>query len=88
MAKKQPTGFVATCQCGAIVGAMDYTRTDRTESGKLLGRWLADGCTIEPMFASNWQASIQQCECDDPRVARLDAEREMLWEQHGMSALR
>lgn len=84
--KRKPTGFVARCQCGVIVGAMDYARTDRAEAGKLLGRWIADGCTIEPRFTGTWSATVQQCECDDPRVARLDAEREMMWEQHGMNA--
>lgn len=36
MAKKRPTGFVATCQCGVVVGAMDSKRTDQREAGKLL----------------------------------------------------
>lgn len=32
MERKQPTGFVAKCQCGAIVGAMDYRMCDSTRS--------------------------------------------------------
>lgn len=63
--KKKPSGFVATCQCGKIVGAMDYERTDRKEAGKTLGRWLADGCTIEPRFTGSWQVTVEPCACSD-----------------------
>lgn len=63
MAKKKPTGFVARCQCGAIVGAMDYERTDRCEAGQILSKWLFDGCTIEPRFAGAWNAMIEACRC-------------------------
>ena len=64
MAKKQPTGFVATCQCGVVVGAMDYTRTDRKDAGKMLGKWLHDGCTVEPRFAGTWSATVEACRCE------------------------
>lgn len=64
MAKKQPTGFVATCQCGVIVGAMDYTRTDRKDAGQMLGKWLHDGCTVEPRFAGTWSATVEACRCE------------------------
>ena len=67
MAKK-PTGFVATCQCGVTVGAMDYERTDRREAGKLLGQWLAHGCTIEPLFLGTWNADIGACRCEPSNV--------------------
>lgn len=63
MAKKAPTGFVATCQCGVIVGAMDYTRTDRKDAGQMLGKWLHDGCTVEPRFAGTWSATVEACRC-------------------------
>ena len=63
--KKKPTGFVAICQCGNKIGAMDYTRTDRKDAGKLLGEWLADGCIIEPRFEGSWSEKITQCDCDE-----------------------
>lgn len=63
MSKKKPTGFVAICQCGKTIGAMDYTRTDRKDAGKLLGEWLADGCKIEPRFKGTWNEKIATCEC-------------------------
>jgi hypothetical protein len=63
MSKKKPTGFVAICQCGKTIGAMDYTRTDRKDAGKLLGEWLADGCKIEPRFKGTWSEKIATCEC-------------------------
>lgn len=67
--KKKPTGFVSKCQCGVIVGAMDYTRTDRKDAGQMLGKWLHDGCTVEPRFAGTWEASIEPCRCE-PSNAR------------------
>lgn len=60
---KRPTGFVAICQCGNIVGALDYNQTDRSECGKLLGEWLHYGCTIGPRFGSTWSANVGACEC-------------------------
>lgn len=61
--KNKPTGFVATCQCGQVVGAMDYERADRKDAGNILGQWIADGCTIEPRFG-NWSVSVTACKCD------------------------
>lgn len=61
---RKPTGFVATCQCGNRIGALDYKRTSRSESGKILGRWLASGCVIEPRFENSWQETVSTCECD------------------------
>ena len=70
--KRKPSGFVAVCQCGATVGAMDYERTDRRDAGQLLERWLANGCTIRPLFNARWQATVEQCQCDDdPRKGML-----------------
>lgn len=63
MSKKKPTGFVAICQCGEIIGAMDYIRTNRKDAGKLLGKWLSDGCTIEPKFEGEWSAKVTMCKC-------------------------
>lgn len=62
--KRKPTGFVATCQCGVIVGAMDYERHTREEAGRLLGKWLHDGCTVEPRFAGTWRATVEMCRCE------------------------
>ena len=62
--KKKPNGFVAICQCGNVVGAMDYERTDRKDAGKILGTWIADGCTIEPRFDGSWSTKIKTCKCD------------------------
>ena len=61
--KKRPTGFVAICQCGVIVGAMDYERTERRDAGKLLGMWLHDGCTVEPRFNGTWSITVEKCRC-------------------------
>jgi hypothetical protein len=61
--KNKPTGFVATCQCGEVVGALDYMRTDRKESGKILGGWIADGCTIAPRFTGDWRVHVTGCKC-------------------------
>lgn len=63
--KKKPTGFIATCQCGNVVGAMDYDRTDRKEAGQILGRWVADGCTISPRFEGCWSEHIGACRCKE-----------------------
>lgn len=64
LTKKKPTGFIARCQCGVIVGAMDYERTERSEAGKLLGRWLHDGCTVEPRFNGTWSITVKDCRCE------------------------
>lgn len=64
--KRKPKGFSATCQCGNVVGAMDYERTDRKEAGQLLGKWLHDGCTITPFFGS-FSIHVGYCTCDQAR---------------------
>ena len=61
--EKKPNGFVATCQCGNVVGAMDFRRTERKEAGRIMGQWLADGCTIEPRFSESWSVSVTACNC-------------------------
>ena len=61
--KKTPTGWVAICQCGAIVGAMDRDRTERSEAGKLIGEWLHNGCTVEPRFTGAWSVKVEACWC-------------------------
>lgn len=37
MKKRKPNGFVALCQCGVYVAALDARRTGRSDMGKLLG---------------------------------------------------
>lgn len=61
--KRKPTGFVAICQCGLIVGAMDFTRTEKKDAGKILGDWLAAGCTVDPRFSGDWEAHVEPCRC-------------------------
>lgn len=62
--KLKPNGFVAKCQCGMYVGALDYKCTDKKEAGKVIGAWLHDGCTVEPRFDSTWHVSINPCNCE------------------------
>jgi len=62
--KKKPTGFIAHCQCGEVIGALDYDRTDRKEAGRIMGEWLADGCAIYPKFDSNWSIVVSRCRCE------------------------
>lgn len=64
MAKKKPTGFIAICQCSQIIGAMDYNRTENRDASKILGRWIADGCIIQPKFDSTWSCKVTHCKCD------------------------
>jgi hypothetical protein len=61
--KKKPTGFIAICQCGNTIGAIDFERSSMTDTGKILGKWIIDGCTIQPLFESNWTEVIRQCDC-------------------------
>ena len=63
--KKKPTGFIAICQCGKVIGAMDYIRTDRVEAGNLLVKWLDDGCIIQPQFNDSWGVQVFKCCCED-----------------------
>jgi len=65
MSKRKPSGFVATCQCGVVVGAMDYERTERKDAGKILGEWLSLGCTVAPRFEGTWSASVSTCRCSE-----------------------
>lgn len=62
--KRKPTGFVATCQCDVTVGAIDAQRTDSKDMGRIIGKWLRDGCTVAPFFNGTWSVSIQSCKCD------------------------
>lgn len=62
--KQKPTGYVARCQCGSYVGALDIDRTERKEAGKLLGAWLAAGCDVLSRFGGCWTEKIQPCRCE------------------------
>lgn len=73
MAKKKPTGFVAVCQCGNTVGAIDYKATLPEQAGKLLAQWLVDGCTITPMFKNTWSVQVESCECEYPKIKEKDS---------------
>jgi hypothetical protein len=64
MAKRKPSGFYATCQCGHTIGALDAIRTDNKDMGKIMGKWLADGCTVRPIFDSTFSIRVHPCECD------------------------
>jgi len=61
--KKRPSGYVAQCQCGKLIGALDAKRTDRKETGKIIGKWLYEGCTVIPKFGCSWSAHLEACEC-------------------------
>jgi hypothetical protein len=64
MNKAKPSGFIATCQCGSVVGAMDYERTDRKDAARMLGEWLMAGCTVTPQLRHNWSVTVESCRCD------------------------
>ncbi len=66
IAKRKPTGYVATCRCGEIVGAIDLTRTPRKEASFILGQWVANGCTLTPRFNETWSAWTVGCKCIQP----------------------
>lgn len=63
MMKRRPTGFVATCRCGIVIGAMDFERTDRKEAGRILGEWLYSGCSVDPRFGNAWSDTVKPCGC-------------------------
>ncbi|GAA3721349.1 hypothetical protein GCM10022421_32460 [Oceanisphaera sediminis] len=63
--KARPNGFVARCQCGVCVGALDANRTEQNDMGKLLGKWLFDGCTVEPLFGHRNEVTISNCRCKE-----------------------
>lgn len=64
--KRKPVGYVATCQCARDVGVIDLERTPRAQAGKLLGHWVAEGCTLTPKFGGNWAVEVSRCVCKRP----------------------
>ena len=57
-----PKVFLARCLCGSVVGAVDFTRCDKSQIGNLLGEWLYKGYTIEPKF-ERIEITINECRC-------------------------
>jgi hypothetical protein len=46
------------------VGALDANNTEQKDMGRMLGKWLFDGCTVEPRFEGIWTADIKPCQCN------------------------
>lgn len=63
MSRRKPSGFIARCQCGEIVGALDAERMNRADVGKMLGDWLMRGETVEPRFGGTWREHVSECKC-------------------------
>ncbi|MBP1626924.1 MAG: hypothetical protein H6Q00_1399 [Holophagaceae bacterium] len=61
--REAPSGFVATCRCGEVVGAMDIDRTPQPDKGRILGEWLYHGCTVSPRWGS-WSITLGACKCE------------------------
>ncbi len=60
--KLKPTGYVAICQCGETVGAIDLNNPEQG-AGKILGKWIDNGCELKPKFTNSWWATISPCKC-------------------------
>ena len=58
-----PEAWIAICQCGQTIGAVDRLRSPVYEVSATLSRWLHRGCTIEPRWGS-FRASIKPCTCE------------------------
>lgn len=65
MRKYKPTGYVARCQCGSSIGALDFTRSPSQQTGELISQWFHKGCTIWPRFESSWSEAIEPCKCPE-----------------------
>lgn len=65
MEREKPKGFYATCRCGVVIGAMDFVRTERKDSGKLIADWLMWGCTVTPVFEGTWGVKVGNCTCNN-----------------------
>lgn len=83
--KTKPNGYVGRCQCGQIVAAMDYERTQG--AGKMLGEWLHDGLSIEPHWGA-WSATIDRCTCNQPAVPPHGCDRGTMINQNIPDTLR
>jgi hypothetical protein len=78
MNKEQPTGCIARCKCGAIIGAVDFNRMDRKDAGKLLGKWLYKGYTLEPRFGDCWEIFFTECHCNSVKVNKSKSKIEQV----------
>lgn len=58
-----PDGWVAICQCGQTIGAVDRLRSATPEVSATLTEWLQRGCVIEPRWGS-FTANISPCTCE------------------------
>lgn len=65
-AKPSPTGYVAQCRCGAIVGAMDLGRTPPENAGVIFRDWILRGLSMQPKFGGSWSVSMGPCCCSTP----------------------
>ena len=61
--KPSPNGFIAICECGAVVGALDFNRTDRKDAGNIISEWLMTGHTVKPMYGAYWSVPLEGCRC-------------------------
>jgi hypothetical protein len=57
-----PTGYVAKCQCGKYVGAIDAERTPISEISQMVSRWFSEGLAVEPRFGK-WDQFLESCKC-------------------------
>ena len=81
--KRRPVGYVATCQCARDVGVIDLERTPRSDAGRLLGKWIAAGCTLTPKFGGNWAVEVSRCVCEPtPRPAWDGKYRDRCFDGH------
>lgn len=62
---RRPTGWIARCVCGSVVGAVDRNRAHRQEANIVLSEWLVKGCTISPVFEQSWSVKLTPCRCED-----------------------
>ena len=61
--EQKPTGFLAQCECGACLGAVDFTLTEPETSLRILSSWLEKGARIIPQFGDGWPVYINPCLC-------------------------
>ena len=58
-----PEAWIAICQCGQTIGAVDRLRSATPEVSDALTSWLHRGCVIEPRWGS-FRAIISPCTCE------------------------
>lgn len=62
--KIRPAGYVAHCQCGEVVGVVDFSKTDSAAAALLFKQWLDDGCALYPVFSARFSIVVGKCGCD------------------------